>query len=410
MRTSFQTRARVFAVTFSKVPTTEESASGQAHGLPLEGIRVVEICHSIAGPYGGSILAQLGADVLKVEHPGKGDDARAWAPPFLHGTSSVFQAMNRDKRGIKLDLKNTVHRDMLLSIIAKDADVVLQSLRPGSVDRLGLGAEELTRKKPRLIYANLGAFGTKGPLKNDPGYDPLMQARSGLMSLTGEDGREPVRIGTSIIDMGTGMWLAIGVLSALVRRSVTGKGCIVDTSLFETSLAWMTVHIAGYLASGEVRKRMGSGVLEIVPHQTFATKDGYVMVAAGNDNLFPKLAQLLGHPEWVGDPRFCSNVARVQNRAALVPMIQEVFVSRPTSEWLAGLNAAGVPCSPLQTVDQVVIDPQTEATGMIQAAPGTDMNLVGLPLSFNGERPPFRFIAPPLGDDQESVLKAHATR
>jgi crotonobetainyl-CoA:carnitine CoA-transferase CaiB-like acyl-CoA transferase len=392
------------------VTPKNEDACASADALPLAGIKVVEICHSIAGPYGGSILAQLGADVLKVESPGKGDDARAWAPPFLQGTSSIFQAMNRDKRGIQLNLKNPGDCAYLRALIRNEADVVLQSLRPGAVERLGLGADDLLKEKPSLIYANLGAFGTKGPLKNEPGYDPLMQARSGLMSLTGEDGREPVRIGTSIIDMGTGMWLALGVLAALHRRSVTGKGCVVDTSLFETSLAWMTIHIAGYLASGEVRARMGSGVKEIVPHQAFATSDGYVMVAAGNDNLFPKLAALLGHPEWILDARFSGNVERVQNRLALIPLIQDILVRRPTSEWLTKLAAAGGPCSPLQTVDQVVADPQALATGMIQTSPGGDMQLVGLPLSFDGRRTSFRSEAPTIDQGNDRMPRAYVAQ
>jgi crotonobetainyl-CoA:carnitine CoA-transferase CaiB-like acyl-CoA transferase len=205
----------------------------------LAGIKVVEICHSIAGPYAGSILAQLGADVVKVEHPTKGDDARKWAPPFLYGTSAIFQAMNRDKRGITVDMKSADECAELRRFIIEEVDVVVQSLRPGAVYKLGIDGAGLLAEKPSLVYCNLGAFGSVGPLKDKPGYDPLMQARSGLMSLTGEDGREPVRIGTSIIDMGTGMWVAIGVLSALVQRGVTGRGSLIDASLYETSLAWM---------------------------------------------------------------------------------------------------------------------------------------------------------------------------
>lgn len=372
--------------------------------LPLAGVKVIEICHSIAGPYGGAILAQLGADVIKVEHPKKGDDARAWAPPYLHGTSSIFQAMNRDKRGIAVDLKNPEECAALRKLIIDEADVVLQSLRPGAMDRLGLNGSDLLKDKPTLIYCNLGAFGASGPLKDKPGYDPLMQARSGLMSVTGEEGREPVRIGTSIIDMGSGMWMAIGVLSALNRRWATGKGCIVDLSLFETSLAWMTMHIAGYLASGEVRGRMGSGTVEIVPHQAFRTRDGYMMVAAANDNLFARLAAMLGHPEWAADPRFRTNEARVAHRSVVIGMLQDAFNARPTAEWLPLLDAAGVPSSPLQTVDQVVEDPQAKAVGMIQRAPDLDMALVGLPLSFDGQKPAFRRRAPRIGEHNEELL------
>jgi len=375
--------------------------------LPLAGVKVVEICHSIAGPYAGSILAQLGADVTKIEHPEKGDDARAWAPPFLQGTSAIFQAMNRDKRGIAVDLKDAGECAALRRLILEEADVVIQSLRPGSVRKLGLGSEDLLAAKPSLIYCNLGAFGTVGPLKDKPGYDPLMQARSGLMGLTGEDSGEPVRIGTSIIDMGSGMWVAIGVLSAIARRYATGKGCVVDTSLFETSIAWMNVHIAGYLANGELRKRYGSGCAEIVPHQAFRTSDGFVMVAAGNNNLFPRLATALGLPELQADPLFASNILRVQNRTALVPVLQAAFLNRTTSEWLEILDAAGVPCSPLQNVDELIQDPQTQALGMIQETADKSMALVGLPLSFDGVRPPLRNRAPKTGEHNKEIFQSH---
>ena len=375
--------------------------------LPLAGVKVVEICHSIAGPYAGSILAQLGADVVKVEHPTKGDDARKWAPPFLYGTSAIFQAMNRDKRGISVDMKSADECAELRRYIIEEVDVVVQSLRPGAVDKLGIDGAGLLAEKPSLVYCNLGAFGSVGPLKDKPGYDPLMQARSGLMSLTGEDGREPVRIGTSIIDMGTGMWVAVGVLSALVQRGVTGRGSLIDASLYETSLAWMNAHITGFLASGETRQRMGSGVAEIVPHQAFATSDGYIMVAAGNDNLFPRLAHILERPDWLQDERFLDNVARVKNRAALIPLIQNIFVTRPSETWLQMLDAGGVPASPLQTVDQVVNDPQTAALGIIQRVPDLEMQLLGLPLSFNGVRPPLRRRAPEPGEHNHQILKPH---
>jgi crotonobetainyl-CoA:carnitine CoA-transferase CaiB-like acyl-CoA transferase len=244
-------------------------------------------------------------------------------------------------------------------------------------------------------------------MKDKPGYDPLMQARSGLMSLTGEDNGEPVRIGTSIIDMGSGMWVAIGVLAAINQRWATGKGCVVDTSLFETSIAWMSIHVAGYLADGALRKPYGSGNAEIVPHQAFRTTDGFVMVAAGNNNLFPKLATALGLPGLLADPRFSSNVLRVQNRTALIPALQAAFGSRSTDEWLGILDAAGVPCAPLQNVDELIHDPQTQALGMIQETADASMALVGLPLSFNGERPPLRNRAPETGEHNHDILQSH---
>src|SRR5690606_29842011 len=218
----------------------------------------------------------------------------------------------------------------------------------------GLGSDQLLGEKPSLIYCNLGAFGRAGPLREMPGYDPLMQAFGGVMSVTGEQGRAPVRVGPAIVDLGSGMWSAIGILAALLRRQATGRGCVVDTSLFETAVAWMTIITAGYLASGEVRRPMGSGIAEIVPHQAFPTRDGYMMVAAGNDSLFRKLATELGFPGWSDDPRFATNDGRVRNRVELIAEMERIFTTRPSAEWAARLDAAGVPNAPIQSVDQVV--------------------------------------------------------
>jgi len=388
--------------------TELSGVEGMADGQPLKGVTVVELCHSIAGPYGASILAQLGAEVIKVENPAKGDDARAWGPPDWCGSSSVFQAMNRDKLGTTLNLKDDAECARLKAFIFDKADVVLQSLRPGAAEALGLGAQALRGVKPELIYCNLGAFGTRGPLREKPGYDPLMQARGGLMSVTGEDGREPVRVGCSIIDMGTGMWAAMGIVSALYRRAVSGQGCVVDTSLFESSIAWMTVHLTGYMASGEIRRPMGSGLVEIVPHQAFRTQDGYIMVAAGNDSLFRKLAAAMGCPELASDLRYATNNGRVANRDGLLPVLQGLFAGRSTAEWEATLDNAGVPAAPLQKVDQVLSDAQTQAMQMIQSVPGSEMTLVGLPLSFDGTRPPCRSAPPRMGQHNAVFAEADA--
>jgi crotonobetainyl-CoA:carnitine CoA-transferase CaiB-like acyl-CoA transferase len=372
--------------------------------LPLKGITVVELCHSVAGPYGGLILASLGAELIKVENPDHGDHARAWAPPYSHGTSSAFQSLNRDKLGITVDLTDPAELARLKRFILDRADVVIQNLRPGTVERYGLGGEDLLRQNPRLIYCNVGAFGRTGPLSDKPGYDPLMQAFGGLMSVTGEAGRAPVRIGPAVVDMGSGMWSAIGILAALSRRSATGSGCVVDTSLFETAVAWMTVQIAGYLASGEIRRPMGSGIAEIVPHQAFRASDGYLMVAAGNDGLFRKLATVLGRPDWADDPRFATNDGRIRNRQALIPAIETIIAADTTAAWSERLERAGVPTAPIQSVDQVVAHPQTQALGIIQRAPDNDLRLVGLPLSFDGRRPPFRTPAPGPGQHNDRIF------
>ena len=371
------------------------------NGLPLAGVTVAEFCHSVAGPYAGSILADLGADVIKIESTDKGDYARDWGPPFAHGTSTLFHVLNHNKRGVAFDLRDHVSCDRLIAFILDHADVVLQNMRPGAIEKLGLGAGTLRAKKPALIYCDLGAYGRSGPLRERPGYDPLMQAHGGIMSITGVEGGEPVRVGCSIVDQGAGMWAAMGILAALNRRHVTGEGCHVSTSLFETAIGWMAPHIGGYLATGHMRRPMGSGVAEIVPHQAFATADGHVMVAAGNDNLFRALVRMLQHPELATDARFATNSKRVENRHTLIPILQELFHGKPTAEWLARLDAAGVPAAPIENVAQVAASPQTAALGMLQKAPDLDMTLAGLPLEFDGVRPPYRVSAPTLGEHND---------
>ena len=370
---------------------------------PLAGLVVIEIGHSIAAPYAGMILGELGAEVIKVENPNGGDAARGWGPPFAEGAATCFHAVNRAKRGITIDLADPAEAGKLRSLIRERADVLIHNLKFGALDRYGLSAEALLAEKPALVYCNLGAFGSAGPLRDRPGYDPLMQAYGGLMSLLGEAGRPPVRVSVSIIDLATGMWAAIGVLAALQERRRTGRGGVVDTSLYETALGWMTIPIAAHLVSGEIPERHGSGVDMIVPYQAFAAADGHIMVAAGNDNLFRRLAAAIGRPSLAEDPRFAANKDRVVNRHMLVPILEDLFRGEPIAAWAARLDAAGIPNGPIQTVDQVVCDAQTAALGMIQRAPESLLSLVGLPLSFDGVRPAFAKLAPGLGEDNPEI-------
>jgi crotonobetainyl-CoA:carnitine CoA-transferase CaiB-like acyl-CoA transferase len=371
---------------------------------PLSGLIVVEIGHSIAAPYAGMILGELGAEVIKVENPQGGDACRGWGPPFLEGAATCFHAVNRAKSGITIDLADPADAARLCALIIERADVVIHNLKAGALDRYGLGAAELVAAKPSLVCCNLGAFGAVGPLRDRPGYDPMMQAYSGLMSLLGEDGRPPVRVPASIVDMGAGMWSVIGILAALQERGHTGKGGIVDTSLYETGLAWMSIYLAGFLANGEIPARHGSGVDMIVPYQAFTAADGYMMVAAGNDNLFRKLCAVLDRPGLAEDPRFRGNKDRVVNRQALIPILADIFATRQRADWAALLEAAGIPNGPINSLDQVVADPQTQALGMIQRMAGSELGLVGLPLSFDGRRPPFAKPSPALGEDNDAML------
>lgn len=371
--------------------------------LPLSGLVAIELGSSVAGPFGAQVLGGLGATLIKVENPAKGDDARQWGPPFWHGSSATFQSLNRDKLGIAVDLKNPDERQRLRALIVEHADIVIQNLRPGLVKSYGLDAASLREEAPRLIYCNVGAFGASGPLRERPGYDPLMQAFGGIMSITGEEGRAPVRVGPSIVDIGAGMWSVIGILAALRRREITGQGCEVDTSLFETALAWMTVPTALYLASGKAQRRTGSEAAMLVPYKAYKASDDFLIIAAGNDNLFARLCTVLRHPEWVEDPRFRTNPDRIANRDELNALIEAIVGADRRESWLERLEAAGVPCAPLQSIDQVVEHPQTRALEMIQPSPDAAMRLMGLPLSFEGRRPPFRKAPPKLGEDGESV-------
>ena len=371
--------------------------------LPLEGVTVIELGHSVAAPYAGEILGDLGADVVKVEKPG-GDDARSWAPPYLGETSATFQSLNRNKRSIVVNLRNAEEVNELRRLILEKADVVIQNLRPGATRELGLDAETLRGKKPEIIYCNIGAFGSKGPLMNRPGYDPLMQAFAGLMSVTGNPDRSPVRVGTSIIDMASGMWCVIGVLAALYNRRNTSIGTEIDTSLFESALGWMCYHAAGFQGSGEVPTRQGSGTGMIVPYRGYDTKDGFIVIAAANDKLFALLSKALGHPEWATDARYLTNANRVRNQAGLYREIERIVRQRSNAEWIGILDEAGIPNAPMQSIAQVLRHPQTAALDILQKSPTGDIELLGIPLSFDGVRPGFRKQPPGLGQHTEEVL------
>jgi len=372
----------------------------------LDGIRIFELGSSVAGPYGAWILAQLGAEVIKVERPDTGDDARHWGPPFWHGSAAYFQALNRDKRGVTVDFKNKKEVARLKQLIVKTGDVVLQNFRPGLVDELEISATDIRKENEKIIYCNIGAFGDAGPYKERRGYDPLMQASAGLMSVTGEGGdRPPVRVGTSIIDMGTGMWTAMGIIAAVRQRDASGNGCTIDASLYETALAWMTYHAAAYDASGDIPKAAGSGMNAIVPYQAYECSDGYLVVAAGGDSLFVRSSKVLGHPEWPDDPRFASNPDRVQNRSAINNAITEVMRKKTREYWQKALEEGGIPNAPILHMGEVLTHPQTEALGIVQQDPEIeDMRLVGLPMKFDNKRPPYRNAPPALGQDNDDIF------
>jgi len=355
--------------------------------LPLEGVRVIEVGQALAGPLAGVILADMGADVIKIEKPDGGDDARIWGPPFGPDgkTSLYFYSQNRNKRSVVLDLKLAEDVDKLHRL-CETADILIQNLRPGVVDEVGIGPETMLARHPRLIYCSIWAFGYQGPLRMKPAFDPLLQAYGGMMSVTGRPEDPPTFCGASINDKATGMFCTIGALAALRLRDKTGKGCLVDTSLFDSAVHWVEGQVNGYIANGTVSQRHGTGSPVIVPYQTFDTADHPICLAPGNDRLWARCARVLGHDEWATDPKFAKSAQRVANKAELLPMIAAALKAKPRAAWLDAMEKAGVPCAAVNDIGELARTEQMEASKLIQQLPGGP-KVVGLPIAFDHVRP-----------------------
>jgi crotonobetainyl-CoA:carnitine CoA-transferase CaiB-like acyl-CoA transferase len=376
---------------------------------PLRGMRVLDVTTSVAGPYCAQILAALGADVVKVERPDTGDDARAWGPPFWNDEGTMFLSANAGKRSLALSLRDERGADALRRL-ADGADVFLQSFRPGLAEELGLGPEALRARNPRLVYCSLGAYGGVGPLSREPGYDALMQAAGGLISITGEAGRPGVRVGSSLIDQGTGTWAALGVLAALLERERTGAGALVDVSLYETAVGYIGYHVAGYLADGTVPRGEGTRFPMIAPYEVFPTADGELMIAGGNERLFRAICDVFGRPELADDPRFRTNPDRVRNRDELVTLLEQRLATGRTEEWSERFAAAGVPAAPVADVADVVNAAQTGALGILQRLDHpriANLTLAALPLSLDGERALHPSAPPDVGEHSAEILREH---
>jgi crotonobetainyl-CoA:carnitine CoA-transferase CaiB-like acyl-CoA transferase len=373
---------------------------------PLDGIRVLDVTASLAGPYCTLILGALGADVVKIEHPERGDDTRAWGPPFWNGESTTYLAVNASKRSVAVDLKDP---DGLAAVlrIAERSDVFVQNLRPGLAEQLGLGFKALASRNARIVYCSIGAFGARGPLSHQPGYDPLMQAAGGLMSVTGEPGRPPVRLGISSVDQGTGMWSALAILAALPARDAGAGAQLIDTSLYETAVNWLPYQITGYLASGIVPRPLGTALAIIAPYEAFRTSDRWVMIAAANDRQFRALVEELGVAELADDERFRTNPDRVRHREELAALLAERFAAQDSATWLERLDRAGVAAAPVQDVAEVVAHEQTDALALLQALPHPavpELRVVRPPLSVDGERVEHRTAPPTLGQHTDEAL------
>jgi glutaryl-CoA transferase len=374
----------------------------------LEGVRVLDFSRVLAGPYCGMILADLGADVIKIERDGVGDDLRQWGPPFLaDGESTYFLSVNRNKRSVALDLKSEAGRDVARALV-RNSDVVLENFRLGVMESLGLGYDHLREINPRLVYCSITGYGRAGPLKDRPGYDIVVQSMGGLMSVTGEPDGLPMRVGVAIVDIATGLYSAIAILGALQSRAQVGQGQRVDVSLLETCLAIMPNLTAGYLMAGEKPVRLGNGHPNAVPYKTFETRDGYLTLAIGNDAQWRRLCAVAGRPELGEDPSYAQNHARIARRAEVERLVSEWLLEKDTDEWVRVLERAEVPCGPVYTIDRILADPQVAALGLVKtiAHPtGGPLRFVGAPFHLSQDDTEPSLSPPLLGEHTQVVLK-----
>ncbi len=373
---------------------------------PLSGIVVVDLSRILAGPYCTLLMAEMGARVIKVEPPKGGDDARAYGP-FVNGKSTYFASVNRGKESIALDLKNDADRRIFEKLLAK-ADVVVENFRPGTMEKLGYGWDELHKKFPRLIYASASGFGHTGPNSKDPAYDMVMQGMGGIMSITGNEGQPPSRVGMSIGDIGAGLYTAVAVNAALVHRLKTGEATKVDIAMFDCQLALLENAIMRYTVEGEIPGPLGARHPTITPFQAFKTSDGAIIIAAGNDGLFVKTCEALGRPDMAASPDYKTNALRQKHHKKLEHEIESVLKANTTAHWIAVVSKAGVPCGPINNVKQALAHPQVAARNMVVEVPdgsGGTLKLAGNPLKMSAfADPPTRRAAPDLDSDREAIL------
>ncbi len=381
----------------------------------LEGLRVLDLSRILAGPSATQILGDLGADVVKVERPGIGDDTRRWGPPFLKDAtgadteeSAYYLSANRNKRSIAIDFTAEEGRELLLRLIAR-ADVLVENYKRGDLARYGLDYESLHARFPRLVYCSITGFGQTGPYRERAGYDYLIQGMGGIMALTGPTDGEPYKVGVGIADLMTGTYAVIGILAALRHRDRSGEGQYLDMALFDTQIAWLSNAGQYYLTAGEPTPRTGNGHPTIVPYQVFRAADGHLILAVGNDRQFARFCEIAGRPDLPEDPRFATNRARVVNREVIVPIVAGLIAEKPRGFWLQRLEAAGVPCGPINRIDEVFADPQTRARGMVveMAHPASPepIALIGSPIKLSATPPAYRHPPPRCDADRAAVLR-----
>lgn len=372
----------------------------------LRGVRVLDLSRVLAGPYCTMILGDLGAEVIKVEAPGGSDETRSWGPPHAGGESAYYLSVNRNKRAITVDLKHPEGQQIVHRLL-RNTDVLVANFKVGTLERMGLAPNRLLEQYPQLIVAEITGFGQTGPMKHLPGYDFIVQALSGMMSITGTEESGPLKVGVAIMDLLTGLYAAVGILAALQERQSSGRGQVLDLSLLDAGLAALINVASNYLIAGQVGRRMGNAHPNIVPYQSFRAADGEMVVAVGNDRQFARLAAIMGKPEWAADPRFATNSQRLRHREVLIPLLQEVFLTRPVSWWMEQLQREGIPCAPIQDVSQALSMPQTAAREMVVQMPhptAQKIRLVGSPLKLSRTPVQYRYPPPLAGEHTAEVL------
>ena len=374
--------------------------------LPLEGVRILDLSRVLAGPYTTMVLGDLGADVIKVEHPERGDDTRHWGPPFTGGESAYFLSVNRNKRSISADLKEPEDLEKIKQLAA-GADVVIENMKRGALEKFGLGYEELREANPGLVYCSITGFGP-GKDEQRPGYDFLVQARAGIMGITGfpEPNGQPTKVGVAIADIVCGLYAATAILAALRRRDATGEGARIEVPLFESTLGWLANRGQEYLVSGEDTGRMGNGHPTIVPYQTFDASDKQIAVAVGNDAQFERLCEAIGREDLAQDERYATNPDRVANRQELVEALQRELSEQTAEEWVEKIRGVGIPCGPVNTLAEALADEHLASTDMLQEIEhplAGVLQMLASPVLLDGERPPIRRPPPTLGQHNDEV-------
>ncbi|RMD02257.1 CoA transferase [Aquitalea palustris] len=375
----------------------------------LAGIKVLDLSRVLAGPWAGQLLADLGAEVLKVERPGAGDDTRQWAPPSLpDGTAAYFLCANRGKRSVTVDITKPEGQEIVRAL-ARDADVVIENYKVGGLKKYGLDYDSLSQLNPRLVYCSITGFGQDGPYAELPGYDYIVQGMSGLMSITGPANGEPHKVGVAVTDLFTGIYASNAILAAIIARQSSGKGQYIDMALFDCALASLANINMNWLIGQQVPPRLGNAHANIVPYQVFACADGHFILACGNDKQFRAVCQVIGLPALADDERFASNPQRVKYRDSVVPVLAEAFMGNTREQWLKRLDEAGVPCGPINTVDEAFRDPQIQHRGMeihLQDSVGQNVPLVGCPIKLSGTPVEYNQAPPKLGEHTDDVLRA----